>query len=99
MKKQILSILEGFNSHVVKNIGNYTQFTIDYLEEAEQILNDGYEQEGNLGAVDLVNYLNAIIYDIGNVIGIAKEGVDKKLFEDLQGKLNKILNPHISTQC
>ena len=69
-------ILEQFESRVFCDMKNYSQFTIDFIQ------NTLIDLEYSL--VDEETNFSSTYYDVENILQIIKDGVDKELFIDLK---------------
>ena len=72
-------ILEIFEEKLYHYSGKYSQFTIDYIQN--NIIDLDYT------LLSEEEFLVEMIYDIGNILEVIKDGVDKDLFIDLKSSL------------
>lgn len=78
------NIFNQFTHQTFYQMQNYSQFTIDKMEEFEEGLDDILEGESELSLED---YLKATSYEVQNIIDVLKDGKDKNLFIELSVKL------------
>ena len=69
-------ILEHFEGKIFCDMKNYSQFTIDFIQ------NTLIDLEYSL--VDEETNFSYTYYDVENILQIIKDGVDKELFIDLK---------------
>ena len=69
-----------FEYEVHLSMGKYSQFTIDWVEETTDDLMD---QDGSNDKIE------ALKYNVENILEIAKEGNDKELFKEIHFKLTE----------
>lgn len=69
-------ILEHFEGKIFFDMKNYSQFTIDFIQ------NTLIDLEYSL--VDEETNFSSTYYDVENILQIIKDGVDKELFIDLK---------------
>ena len=84
MLEEIIAIIKQYESRTFYKMVNYSQFTIDAIEEIDLMLNDDetefHENEGSGSVSELIG---GIAYQVGTIIDVLKEGADKELFQDL----------------
>lgn len=88
---QLQKLLNVYESKVFYKGKNYSQFTIDFIQDFNSDANndDLHEREG-LGSVrDLIGSKS---YQLCCVIEIIKEGPDKELLSELQKDLELLLS-------
>ena len=69
-------ILEQFESRVFCDMKNYSQFTIDFIQNT--LIDLEYSM------VDEETNFSSVYYYVDNILQIIKEGIDKELFFDLK---------------
>lgn len=69
-------ILEHFEGKIFCDMKNYSQFTIDFIQN--MLIDLEYSM------VDEETNSSSTYYDVENILQIIKEGVDKELFIDLK---------------
>lgn len=73
---ELKEILGHFEGKLFCDTRDYSQFTIDFIQ------NTLVELEHSL--VDEETNFNSVCYDVDNILQIIKDGVDKELFMDLK---------------
>lgn len=86
MINEVHAIIKAANHQVYYNMGDYTQFTIDFFEDAEDAIQDQIDNEEEFSNESL----GSIIYRIDCILDIAKEGKDKELFTEVKNKLEEL---------
>jgi len=86
MINEVHAIIKAADHKAFYGMGLYTQFTIDFLQDAEDAIQDQIDNEEELSQ----SHIDSIIYQIDCILDIAKEGEDKKLFEDVKSKLEEL---------
>lgn len=86
MIKTVNEIFKTYNQMVYYRMSDYTQFTLDFLEEAESEIQDKIDDEEEFSN----ERLGSMIYKIDCIIDIAKDGKDKELFIELKNKLEEL---------
>ena len=69
-------ILEHFEGKIFCNMKNYSQFTIDFIQNT--LIDLEYSM------VDEETNFSSVYYDVDNILQIIKEGIDKEFFIDLK---------------
>lgn len=75
----IEELLQHYEGVVYQNMGKYSQFTIDFIDDA---IIDLPEEEG-----ELQNCVDSYKYKITNIIEVLKDGIDKDLFIEMLYKI------------
>jgi len=83
---KVHEVLKLSDHQVYHNMGDYTQFTIDFFEQAEDAIQDKVDNEEGFSD----DYIGSIIYRIDCILYIAKEGKDKELFTEVKNKLEEL---------
>ena len=80
MLEEIIAIIKQYESRTFYKMVDYSQFTIDAIEEVDLMLND---DEAEFHENEISELIGGIAYQIGTIIDVLKEGADKELFQDL----------------
>lgn len=84
---KLKEIIELYTHETFYNMGNYTQFTIDWFDELETDIID-YEEDSMITEEILTQ---SKIYQVENIVEVLREGKDKEFFEKLLKDLNQII--------
>ncbi len=82
--KKLLEILRKYESII--HASEYSQFTIDFIQDNESDIDDVEEQErfGKYAARIENDLIGAFQYQVSNILDIIKDGKDKDLFIELE---------------
>lgn len=74
------NLLQKYDAIVYRQMKDYSQFTIDFIENNLQDLEYSESNESTL--------IESLIYQINNILDIIVDGKDKDLFIDLKNNLD-----------